>query len=80
MTTEHPAFRESEDRLRRQIDRFLKCKGSKTVREFHWELGHLLWNHVGMSRTGTGLEEAIDQHSRAAGGIPRECERARQRR
>jgi succinate dehydrogenase / fumarate reductase flavoprotein subunit len=30
------------------------------VRDFHWELGRILWNNVGMSRTAAGLRSAID--------------------
>jgi succinate dehydrogenase / fumarate reductase flavoprotein subunit len=60
VSTDHEAFRESEDGLRQQIDAFLACKGAKTVRQYHSELGRILWDNVGMSRNRKGLEKAID--------------------
>ena len=35
--------------------------GSRTVDEFHRELGTLMWDRCGMSRTADGLTEAIEQ-------------------
>ncbi|GBU25896.1 succinate dehydrogenase flavoprotein subunit [Fibrobacteria bacterium R8-3-H12] len=41
------------------IDRLLSIKGKKTVTEFHRELGHIMWENVGMGRNKAGLEKAI---------------------
>jgi succinate dehydrogenase / fumarate reductase flavoprotein subunit len=41
------------------IDRLLSINGKKTVTEFHRELGHIMWENVGMGRNKTGLEKAI---------------------
>jgi succinate dehydrogenase / fumarate reductase flavoprotein subunit len=55
VTTDHPAFAEAEGAVRVNVAKLLQVKGKKTVREFHWELGRLMWDHVGMSRTKEGL-------------------------
>jgi succinate dehydrogenase / fumarate reductase flavoprotein subunit len=31
------------------------------VREFHWQLGRIMWDHVGMGRSAKGLEKAIGE-------------------
>jgi succinate dehydrogenase / fumarate reductase flavoprotein subunit len=36
----------------------LSIKGKKTVDEFHRELGLVMWDYCGMSRTESGLKEA----------------------
>jgi succinate dehydrogenase / fumarate reductase flavoprotein subunit len=41
------------------VDRLLSIKGKKTVTEFHRELGHIMWENVGMGRNKAGLEKAI---------------------
>jgi succinate dehydrogenase / fumarate reductase flavoprotein subunit len=41
------------------IDRLLAINGKKTVTEFHRELGHIMWENVGMGRNKAGLEKAI---------------------
>lgn len=33
--------------------------GGRSVDSIHKELGHIMWNHVGMARDKKGLEEAI---------------------
>ena len=57
--TDHDAFRAVEAEVRDRIDKLLSIRGSKTVRDFHWELGRSLWGEVGMSRNGAGLQTAI---------------------
>ncbi|MGA7303791.1 MAG: fumarate reductase/succinate dehydrogenase flavoprotein subunit [Rhodothermales bacterium] len=59
VTTEHHAFSGVEEAALGRIDKLLGIQGSKTVIEFHRELGRLLWDHVGMSRNKEGLEKAI---------------------
>ncbi len=59
VSTDDPAFRESESDARSRIERLLAIDGKKTVTEFHRELGRLMWDYVGMSRTKEGLEHAI---------------------
>jgi succinate dehydrogenase / fumarate reductase flavoprotein subunit len=41
------------------VDRLLSINGKKTVTEFYRELGHIMWENVGMGRNKAGLEKAI---------------------
>src|SRR5690606_33088715 len=61
LTTEHPAFAEAKREVEDQIKRLLSINGKKTVKEFHWELGRIMWNKVGMARNEKGLKEAISE-------------------
>jgi succinate dehydrogenase / fumarate reductase flavoprotein subunit len=62
-STAHDAFDEAENAARTRIDKLLSIQGGKTVTEFHRELGHIMWDHVGMSRTREGLTTAISKIS-----------------
>ena len=42
-----------------ELTRLLNIKGKRSVDSIHKELGHILWEHVGMGRTKQGLEEGI---------------------
>jgi succinate dehydrogenase flavoprotein subunit len=57
----HPEFCESRDRVMERTQRLLRTSGSRTVDSFHRELGKIVWDHCGMSRNATGLEQAIGQ-------------------
>jgi len=57
----HPAFKQSASEVKDKINRLLSIKGSKTVDEFHRELGQVMWDNVGMSRNEKGLTEAINR-------------------
>ncbi len=58
---EHDAFKEAKEEARKRYEKLLAIKGNKTVREFHRELGDIMWNKVGMSRNEQGLKEAIEE-------------------
>ena len=58
-STEDAAFQTSENEIRDMTAKLLGIKGKKTVTEFHRELGMVMWDKVGMSRTKEGLEEAV---------------------
>jgi succinate dehydrogenase / fumarate reductase flavoprotein subunit len=57
--TTHPEFRNAETQVNCLTKRFLEIKGKRTVDSFHRELGKLVWDYCGMSRTASGLEFAI---------------------
>jgi len=59
--TDHPAFAEAEGGVRANVAKLLSLKGTKTARELHWQLGRLLWDFVGMSRSAKGLADTIDK-------------------
>jgi succinate dehydrogenase / fumarate reductase flavoprotein subunit len=43
------------------IEKLLSIKGKRTVDSFHRELGKIMWEYCGMSRTAEGLQKAIGQ-------------------
>ena len=57
--TNHPEFEKSFNDSKSKYDRLLSIKGNKTVDEYHRELGHVMWDNVGMARNEAGLKEAI---------------------
>jgi succinate dehydrogenase / fumarate reductase flavoprotein subunit len=57
--TDHPEFRKAAEDVRARIDKLLSIKGSRTVTEFHRELGRLMWDCVGMARNQAGLQQAL---------------------
>jgi len=60
-TTDHEAFAEAEAEAKGFFDKLLSINGNKTVKEFHKELGEILWNNVGMARNEKCLKEALDK-------------------
>ncbi|MEM7479725.1 MAG: fumarate reductase/succinate dehydrogenase flavoprotein subunit [Acidobacteriota bacterium] len=61
VSTGDEAFRRTEDEVRQRVNGLLEVDGSRTVDSFHRELGGIMWDRCGMSRTGDGLREAIGQ-------------------
>jgi len=55
----HEAFKVSKKEVEQRLNKLLDSNGTKTVDEFHRELGLIMWEQVGMSRTKEGLEKAI---------------------
>ena len=58
ISTDHEAFKEAEAAVKERIDKLLSINGSKTVDEFHKELGLIMWEYCGMSRNEAGLKKA----------------------
>lgn len=58
VTADHTAFKEAEEEIKDRISRLLNVKGSRTVDNFHKELGKIMWEKCGMSRNEKGLKEA----------------------
>ena len=59
--TQHDGFKESVAVVNSQVDRLLSIKGSRTVTEFHRELGKIAWDHIGMARNEAGLKHALEE-------------------
>ena len=59
--TSHEAFAQSEQHVSEQIDKVLSIQGKKTVREYHRDLGHLMWEYVGMARNEEGLKKVLEE-------------------
>jgi succinate dehydrogenase / fumarate reductase flavoprotein subunit len=56
---EHAEFKKAESDIRAKIDALLKVNGKRSLDSVHRELGLLLWDTCGMSRSRKGLEEAL---------------------
>jgi succinate dehydrogenase / fumarate reductase flavoprotein subunit len=54
----HPAFAEAKAKVEAQAQKLLSIKGTKTVSEYHRELGHIMWEYCGMARNDAGLRKA----------------------
>ncbi|WP_439482680.1 fumarate reductase/succinate dehydrogenase flavoprotein subunit [Cyclobacterium plantarum] len=54
------AFMNAENQVRSQLEELSGINGSKTVDHFHRELGKILYDKCGLSRSAKGLTEAIE--------------------
>jgi succinate dehydrogenase / fumarate reductase flavoprotein subunit len=61
VSTDAVEFAEATANVNDVNARLLGIKGKRTVRELWWELGRIMWNHVGMARSETGLKQAISE-------------------
>lgn len=51
-------FAEAEESVKANINKLMNIKGKKTVDDFHRELGKIMWEYCGMSRSEEGLTKA----------------------
>ncbi len=58
---DHPEFLQAERNIRDQIQKILSINGNSTVDEIHIELGKIMWDYCGMSRTAEGLRDAKEK-------------------
>lgn len=61
VSTTHDAFKSAENETKVQIDKMMKQKGARTVESMHKELGRIMWDNCGMSRSKEGLTSAISK-------------------
>src|SRR5271168_854998 len=54
-----PEVKQAVACVHQTIELLLSIKGKRTVDSFHRELGKIVWDYCGMSRTAEGLESAI---------------------
>jgi succinate dehydrogenase / fumarate reductase flavoprotein subunit len=59
----HPAFEQAEKQVRDEMDRLIKIgkNGKRTPNELFRELGLVVWDYIGMSRSEAGLKTAISK-------------------
>ncbi len=57
----HPAVQEAENQVTCVTKRLLENKGTRSVDSFHRDLGKLMWEYCGMSRTAEGLKFALSK-------------------
>jgi len=58
---DHEAFDEAAENAQDHIDKLFAVDGDKSVIDFHRELGQIMWDKVGISRSEEGLKKAIKQ-------------------
>ncbi len=56
---DHPAVVEAVAAVQDRIERLLGANGTRSVDSYHRELGHIMWEYCGMSRTEDGLRTAV---------------------
>ncbi|MCX8051855.1 MAG: fumarate reductase/succinate dehydrogenase flavoprotein subunit [Chlorobi bacterium] len=61
VSTDHPEFDRVEEEVRQRTQRLLSIDGRRTAMSFHRELGKLMWDYCGMSRTADGLKHALQR-------------------
>lgn len=61
ITGDEPEFKQAEKDVIERNEKLLNNNGTKTVREFHKRLGHIMWERCGMARNEAGLKKAIDE-------------------
>jgi len=59
--TDHAAFVAAEQGVKDRTRQLLSVKGTRTVDWFHRELGKIMWDYCGMSRSQAGLEKAMSE-------------------
>ena len=60
-TGEEPEFEKAEAKVKARVERILNINGKRSVDSIHKELGHIMWEYVGMARTKEGLQTALDK-------------------
>lgn len=58
VSTDRAEFKEAMDQATSRLNALVNVKGTKTVDEFHRELGLTMWEFCGMSRNESGLKTA----------------------
>ena len=61
LSVDMPEFDAAEKGVQAEIDRLMNIHGKRSVDSIHKELGHIMWEHVGMGRTKEGLEKGLEQ-------------------
>ncbi|MBN2428881.1 MAG: fumarate reductase/succinate dehydrogenase flavoprotein subunit [Deltaproteobacteria bacterium] len=59
VSVEDDAFKISLVAAQQKAAQILSIQGEKTVDEFHQELGHIMWENVGMARSEESLKDAL---------------------
>ncbi len=60
----HEAFRSARAEVENRLGKLMSTKGSRSPDDFHRQLGHIMWEYVGMSRSEAGLKKAIEEMRR----------------
>ncbi|MDR0232740.1 MAG: fumarate reductase/succinate dehydrogenase flavoprotein subunit [Dysgonamonadaceae bacterium] len=58
-STDLPEFQQAENEINEKIAKLMSINGKRSVDSIHKELGHIMWDYVGMGRTKESLETAL---------------------
>ncbi|MEN8250188.1 MAG: fumarate reductase/succinate dehydrogenase flavoprotein subunit [Bacteroidota bacterium] len=61
VNTDHKEFKKAEEAIKERVQKFLSINGTKTVDDYHKELGKIMWDYVGMARNEEGLKLAKER-------------------
>jgi succinate dehydrogenase / fumarate reductase flavoprotein subunit len=61
LSTDLKEFADTEAQVEKEIQDLLNIKGKRSVDSIHKELGHIMWEYVGMGRTAEGLKTGIEK-------------------
>lgn len=62
VTIDSPEFIDAESQVRSEINKLVaSTNGKRTAIEIYRDLGHVMWNNVGMARNEKGLKEALSK-------------------
>jgi len=61
LAPDHAAFQDAIRGVHARTGRLLQARGTRSVQDFHRELGRLLWEYCGMERTEAGLKNALER-------------------
>ena len=64
VSTDHAEFKKAKNEAENRISRLVGSKGKQTVGQVHRELGKIMWDKCGISRTREGLEQAREEIQR----------------
>ena len=59
--TDTPEFDAAEKACQEKLNHLMSIKGKRSVDSLHKELGHIMWEYVGMARNKEGLETALEK-------------------
>jgi succinate dehydrogenase / fumarate reductase flavoprotein subunit len=60
VSTDCSEFKAAEQKVHARQNKLASMNGTRTVDDFHRELGHILWEHCGMARNEQGLQKALE--------------------
>ncbi len=61
MDENHAAVVDAEREVNERITKLLSIQGTRTVDDFHRDLGKIMWDNCGMARNEAGLKKALEE-------------------
>jgi succinate dehydrogenase / fumarate reductase flavoprotein subunit len=60
ISTDTPAFAATEAEVAERVRRLMSINGKRSADSFHRELGRIVWDYCGITRTAAGLRKALE--------------------